>query len=369
VEAAIDLAAVAIERERSERALQERESRLRAILDHAFAVVWVKDMDGRYTMVNRRFEEATGFSSVVALGRTDRQLFGQALAEAYGASEREVLQTLRPVESEDELPHPDGPHLYLSVKFPLVRADGTAYALCCVASDISGRKRAERGLERSREELRALAARLHSVREEERVRISRDIHDHLGQMLTVLQMSLSLLTGSVRGAGGLDREAIAAQLQSMQDLVASLLSDVRRIVTELRPEVLDTLGLAAALEWQAAEFCRRTGIECSVALPGGAVQADAERATVLFRIFQEALSNVARHSGARRVQIELRRDGAFLEMRVADDGRGITQAEERASGSLGLLGMRERAAMLGGSTVISGAAGNGTTVTVRLPAG
>jgi len=220
----------------------------------------------------------------------------------------------------------------------------------------------------SREELRALAARLHSVREEERLRISRDIHDHLGQMLTVLRMNQSLLIRSVREAGAVDREAVAAQLESMQELVSNVLSSVRRIVTELRPEVLDTLGLAAALEWQAAEFGRRTGIACTVSLPGGAVEAGAERSTVLFRICQEALSNVARHAGAGRLQVELRRDGPFLEMSIADNGRGITQGEERASACLGLLGMRERAAMVGGTMDIVGAPGRGTTVTVRLPA-
>ena len=148
-----------------------------------------------------------------------------------------------------------------------------------------------------------------------------------------------------------------------------MLASLRRIVTELRPEVLDTLGLAAALDWQAAEFARRTGIACQVSLPGGAVAADAERSTALFRIFQEALTNVARHAGAGRVEVELRREGALLEMTVADNGRGITQAEERASTSLGLLGLRERAAMLGGTVTIAGAPGEGTTITVRLPAG
>jgi signal transduction histidine kinase len=153
----------------------------------------------------------------------------------------------------------------------------------------------------------------------------------------------------------------------MHELVGNLLSSVRRIVTDLRPEVLDALGLAAALEWQAAEFGRRTGIACSVALPAEAVPAGPERATALFRICQEALSNVARHSGAKRVRIELQRDAPFLVMRVADDGRGITPEEQRAPSALGLLGMRERAAMLGGTARIEGVAGRGTTVTVRLP--
>jgi PAS domain S-box-containing protein len=367
-EAGAAIAAIAIECERGRRGLSESEARLRAILDHAFALVWLKDVEGRYIMVNRHWEETLGISAAMAAGRTDAQLFGREIADVFTQNDRKALEAGRPVEFEEEVALHDGPHIYLTVKFPLARPDGTAYAVCGAATDITRRKRAERGLEQSREELRALAARLHSVREEERMRIARDIHDHLGQMLTVLGMNQSLLIHSVREAAELDREVLATQLESMHELVGSLLSSVRRIVTELRPEVLDTLGLEAALEWQAAEFSRRTGIGCRVALPGGPVQAAPERATALFRICQEALSNVARHSGAGRVQVELWRDGASLVMSIADNGRGITPEEEGAPGSLGLLGMRERAAMLGGTAHVAAVPGGGTTVTVRLPA-
>jgi PAS domain S-box-containing protein len=362
------IASIAIEGDRGRRGLRESEARLRAILDHAFALVWLKDLEGRYIMVNRHWEETLGISAALAAGRTDAQLFGREIADVFTANDRRALEAGRPVEFEEEVTVRDGAHIYLTVKFPLARPDGTAYAVCGAATDITGRKRAERGLEQSREELRALAAKLHSVREEERVRIARDIHDHLGQMLTVLGMNQSLLIQSVREAGELDRQALAAQLESMQQLVGSLLSAVRRIVTDLRPEVLDTLGLEAALEWQASDFSRRTGIACSVTFPGGAVQAGPERAIALFRICQEALSNVARHSGAARVRVELRREDRSLVMSIADDGGGITPEQRESAASLGLLGMRERAAMLGGTVQVEGASGRGTTVTVRLSA-
>ncbi|HEX2199339.1 MAG TPA: PAS domain-containing protein [Burkholderiales bacterium] len=352
VEAGAALAAIAIEREHADRTLKQSEARLRAIVDHASALVLLKDAEGRYLMVNRRFEEVTGVPAAVALGRTDRQLFDQATADACTAHDRQVLESGRPFEFEEEIRHVDAPRVYLAVKFPLRRADGSAYAIGCVATDITERRRWE--------------WQLHGVREEERVRISRDIHDHLGQMLTVLRMNLALLIRSLRDSPVLEREALAVQLQSIEELVGRLIDSVRRIVTELRPEVLDSLGLAAALEWQAEEFSRRTGIACTLSLPGGAVEVGPERATALFRISQEALSNAARHSGADLVEIELRRDGAFLEMRIADDGRGIApQAGETVT--FGLRGMRERAAMLGGSATIAGAPGKGTTVTVRLP--
>jgi hypothetical protein len=366
VRAATYLAAVAIERDLADRALQTSESRLRAIVDHAFAMVYLKDLEGRYLMANRRFEEVTGIAATAVLGKTDHELFPRPLAEALKANDSKVLEGRAPVQFEEEIAQADGTHVYLSVKFPLPDAGGSPYAVGGISADITQRKRAERALARSREQLRALSARLLRVREEERARISREIHDELGQSLTALRMSQALLIRGLRAKGG---GALADQLESMQAVVDTVLAAVRRIATELRPDVLDALGLAAALEWQAAEFASRTGIACRVSVPQPWVERDAERSTALFRIFQEALTNVARHSGATRVTAELRRDGGMLELTVADDGSGFVEADERASSSLGLLGMRERAAMLGGETTIASAPGGGTTVTVRLPAG
>jgi PAS domain S-box-containing protein len=371
VEAATHLAAIAIEADASRRALQQSESGLRAVLNHSLAAVYLKDVDGHHMFVNRAFEQITGIPESAALGRTAHELFERAFADAYAANDGLVLQSRQATVFEEEAPQSDGTHTYLSVKFPLLDADGTPYALCGMTTDITSRKRAERELERSREELRALTARLHSVREEERARMSREIHDELGQMLTVLSMSQSQLIASLRGGGDAPpREALAAQLESMQKFVTTALASVRRIATELRPDVLDALGLAAALEWQAAEFTRHTGIRCEVSLPSVAMDVASERATALFRIFQETLTNVARHSGACGVRARLELSAGIVELTVADDGRGMQPEAARGGiGSLGLLGMRERAAMLGGEMRVASAPGKGTTVTVRLPAG
>ncbi len=370
VEAATHLAAVALEASASRRALQESEAGLRALMNHSLAAVYLKDVEGRHMFVNRAFEEITGIPESAALGRTAYELFARDFADAYAANDRRVLETRKATVFEEEAPQADGDHTYLSVKFPLLDADGTPYALCGMMTDITSRKRVERELERSREELRALTARLHSVREEERARISREIHDELGQMLTALRMSQGLLIAGLRGGGELAaREALAAQLESMQKLVSTALASVRRIATELRPDVLDALGLAAALEWQAAEFARHTGILCAVSLPGTAIEVAPERATALFRIFQETLTNVARHSGARAVHAQLTGSAGIVELTVADDGRGMPPEAARGGvASLGLLGMRERAAMLGGETQVASSPGRGTTVKVRLPA-
>ena len=369
VQAASDLAAIAVERDVSDRALQDSESRLRAILDHAFSVVFLKDLEGRYMMVNRHFERVTGLGAAAVLGKTDLEFLPRESAEAFIANDRRMLEARAPIEVEEVLRLTDGEHVYLSVKFPLLRADGSPYAICGISSDITSIKSRKRELERSREELRALTARLQAVREEERVRISREIHDELGQVLTALRMNQTLLVRSLRaGEPAADRAAIVAQLESMQELVKGALSSVRRIATELRPQVLDSLGLAAALEWQAAEFSQRTGIACTVAVSPAPVETDPQRATALFRICQEALTNVARHAAASRVQVDLRHSGAGVELVVADDGRGM-ELEAGHGVSLGMLGMRERAAMFDGEVLFTSAPGRGTTVTARLPAG
>jgi signal transduction histidine kinase len=155
----------------------------------------------------------------------------------------------------------------------------------------------------------------------------------------------------------------------MQEIAGSVLTCVHRIATELRPEALDGLGLAAAIEWQAADFTRRTAIPCHVELPGVPLQPDPECSTVLFRILQEALTNVARHAGATEVRVGLRRDESFLELSVVDNGRGFSRIAGPAAASLGLIGMQERAAALHGSTTVASTPGAGTRVTARLPAG
>lgn len=366
VHAAAQLASIAIERDVSDRAVLASEARLRAILDHAPAAVYVKDLAGRYLLVNRRFEQTVGRPAGEIQGRTVHELFAREAAEALVANDRRVTETRSPVTIEEELALGDGPHVFLSTKFPLLDAAGAVYAVCGISTDITGRKHAEREIEASREELRALSQQLQRVREEERARISREIHDELGQLLTGLSMNQGLLLRDLRAAGPPCEEA-AAQLESMQELVRRLIASVRRIATDLRPEVLDALGIAVALEWQAAEFSRRTGIGCQVRLSHPSLQLDAERSTALFRIFQEALSNVARHSGATRVIAQLRRTPEAVVLAVADNGRGIVPAGQPERPALGLLGMRERAAILGGELRIEGLPGRGTTVTVRLP--
>jgi PAS domain S-box-containing protein len=247
-------------------------------------------------------------------------------------------------------------HLSLS---PL-RLDSTR-AVCLIASDLSEMKRAEQELRASSEQLRNLAAHLLTVREEERARISREVHDELGQSLTAVKMDLAWLAGRLPRRN----DRMLKKIRSTQQLTDRIVQSIRRISTELRPGVLD-LGLAAAVEWQVQEFQARSGIQCKVRLLTREVVAP-NASTAMFRIFQETLTNVARHAKATRAEVVLQKQPDRLVLLIRDNGRGFDQADPSLSKSLGLLGMRERAAILGGQVNISSAPGKGTTVTAWIP--
>jgi len=238
---------------------------------------------------------------------------------------------------------------------------GNTRAICLIASDLSETKRAEQELRASSEQLRNLAARLVSVREEEQARISREVHDELGQALTAVKMDLAWLAGRLPRTNSQMLERIRATRQ----LAARTIQSVRRISTELRPDVLD-LGLAAAVEWEVQEFQARSGIHCTVRLLTKEVFAP-DVSTTLFRILQETLTNVARHAKATRVEVVLQKQRDRMVLRIRDNGRGFDPKNPALSKSLGLLGMRERAAILSGAVSISSAPGTGTTVTAWIP--
>lgn len=229
--------------------------------------------------------------------------------------------------------------------------------------EIEERSAAEQHLKASQQSLRALAAHLQSVREEEWTRIAREFHDQLGQALTGLKLDLLWIMGQLPG----EASAVRERAQSMANLIDSTMESVRQIVSRLRPDVLDQLGLAAALSWQAEDFQRRSGIRCNVSLPREALQLDREQSTALFRIFQELLTNVARHAAATRVNVTLRAEAGELVLAVDDNGHGIEAAAVVSPRSLGLMGIRERLLPFGGRLEVAGIRGKGTAVKVTLP--
>ncbi|MEN3365510.1 MAG: hypothetical protein V7606_2784 [Burkholderiales bacterium] len=227
---------------------------------------------------------------------------------------------------------------------------------------INERKLAEEALRQSREELRQLASYQERIKEDERKRIAREIHDELGQNLLALRIDVSLLHTRT----GTTHPILNRKVHAVLDHIDSTMKAMRLIINNLRPTVLD-LGLNAAMEWQVKEFQRRTGIICELLMPEEELILDDERATALFRILQESLNNILRHAQASCAQIELYSDNGILSMKVADNGVGMFPGCRRKANSFGLVGIKERVSSLGGELIIENGPDKGTTVRVSIP--
>lgn len=229
----------------------------------------------------------------------------------------------------------------------------------------SARRETDRRLKESEEQLRLLAARVQAAREDERTTLARELHDELGQTLTGVKLELA------RAVETLTRERVTPQaidrLQSLMGLIDIGIETVKRLATQLRPPTLDHLGLPSAIRWEAMAFRARTGLRCHVKGIEERTALTREQQTVLFRIFQEALTNVVRHARASAVHVTLTERVRSFELRIRDNGAGISDAEIRSPRSIGLLGMKERAMLIGGTFDISGRRGKGTTIVVRVP--
>lgn len=275
---------------------------------------------------------------------------------------RAVEQPGAPIAAEIRCRHRDGSWKFVEVVAVNRFDDPAVGALVANYRDVTARREVEDELRGSRERLRKLSSRLSTVAEEERARIAREVHDEFGQKLTGLQMGISRLRA------GLPRDAAIQQSAgSLLALIDDLFRTVRAIATSLRPAVLDQLGLPSAIQWQAREFERLTGIECHVVTRLEQPRLDFARSTALFRGLQEALTNVARHARATRVQAQLRTEAGNLLLEISDNGQGTTEKELTRPDSLGLLGMRERIEEVGGTVQITSAPGKGTRLRLRVP--
>ena len=346
------------DRKRAEARLLEFEKVVESLEENIVVV----DREYRYLIANRAFLEYRDLQLEDINGRLVPEIVGQEFFERVVKSKLDECFQGSIVKYEMEFMHPKlGRRDLAATYLPIEGATGVD-RVAGVLEDITERKRAERELQRSFQELHALNGQLQSVREEERTRLARELHDELGQALTAIKIDLAAL----KAAPGHAQQA--QSIDGTLRLVDETIHSVRRISTELRPSVLDHLGLVAAVEWAAAEFQERTGIRCRVNLPETHRAIEPERATALFRIFQETLTNIARHAGATEVRIDLRQPGGNLELEVSDNGHGISEAQRAGPGSLGILGMRERALLMGGEFTIAGNSGKGTAVRVRIPA-
>lgn len=236
-------------------------------------------------------------------------------------------------------------------------------AVLFISRDVSQREEAERKIKDTGERLRNLALHLQNIREEERTLIVREIHDELGQMLTFLKIQIALVGKKLND----DQQILKDKIDSSLKLIDDSINSIQRIAEKLRPNILDELGIGPAIDWQAKDFSDRTGIECVCDLPKEEPFLDKEKSTAVFRIFQEALTNIARHANADKVFISLKEYKNNLILEIKDNGKGITVNQINDSRSLGILGMKERAMLFSGRVKIKSSMNSGTSVLVEIP--
>lgn len=357
-------------RRRAEEALRDSEQMLRGLFEFAPDTVVVVDAQGRLVRVNQQAEAMFGYRREELLGQHVEILLPERFRQQHVQQRDGYIGAprLRTMGAGLELfgRRKDGSEFPVDIMLSPLALDHGHMAIA-VVRDISRRKHAQDELKRSEEQLRALTARLQSVREEERARTARELHDELGHALTGLKMDVVASQKQLAKPGDDPRPVVRERLEAMSGLIDGMIKSVRRISSDLRPGLLDDFGLVAAIEWQANDFQSRSGIACELKSLPQEIALSRDAATAVFRIFQEALTNVARHARASRVEVVMVEDGGQLMLEVGDNGRGISDVELADKVSLGLLGMRERAAMLGGEVRITGTAGKGTTVQVRIP--
>ena len=350
------------ERKRAEEALRENEQKYRSLFDGSRDAVYITTREGQFVDFNNAILDLFGYTKDEMMRLNTKNLYAHPKNRLRFQREIEKKGSVR--EYEVEFSKKDGTKIYCLLTSSLRQSkDGKILGYHGVIRDITERRQWEDHLNNSREQLRALAARLQVVREEERTQIARQIHDELGQQLTGFKMDLSWLSKKLPKTN----KSLGNKTESMMKLIDEAIQSVRKISSELRPGILDDLGLVAAIEWQAQDFQKRSGIKCELKLNLKEIDLDRNLSTAVFRIFQETLTNVIRHAKATRVKTTLVKKNGKLELKVEDNGKGIGQNKIFDSKSLGLVGMRERILPWQGQIDIHGIRGQGTTVRVIIP--
>lgn len=353
-------------KERMEKALHESEDRYRQLVENISEGIVMQNQKGVITYANKRFLDMIGYTEDEVLGKPITRFLGGGLLKRREVQEAAQQDELRKA-TEVSWKRKDGDRIFTILSPQNIYNDKDQLrGRVSVLTDITNRRQAEKELHRSRELLRKLSQHLQTIKEKESKRIAREIHDELGQQLTALKMDLSWISSKVEPVDE-DAKKFLKKINAMSSLVDNTIQTVQKISAELRPGLLDDLGLVPALEWLAQEFENQTNVECRLQLHCEMVDLDPDCSTAIFRISQEALTNVYRHAKATKVNISLKEEDGNLILRIKDNGKGITADEVFGSTSLGLMGMRERVRPFGGAVNITGKPKKGTTLMVTLP--
>jgi len=344
-------------------------ARLVAVVESSDDAIISEDMNGIVTNWNRGATKIFGYSAEEMIGRSIRRIIPADRPE----EEEALFKRIRKGESVEHFEtmrvRKDGRHIMVSLSVSPIRgAAGEIIGASKTARDITEERRMEAELRGSQSQLRSLATNLRTVREEEAVRISREIHDQLGQALTGVQMDvMSLRRAMEKRRQSKEQAGTVAKLNMISEEIETTLQIARRVATELRPALLDSLGLAAAIEWQTREFEERASLFCNITLPEESVELDPERGTAVFRIFQEVLTNIVRHARATEVSVVLRMNAGAIVLEVSDNGVGIEPSKRSHLEGHGLLGIQERALAAGLRVTLTSEPGQGTCTTIEVP--
>ena len=345
------------ERKKAEEALRESELRYRSLVEQASDGIFLYDYTGKIIDVNSGGGKMLWYSMEEIKLLKIQDLFFEEDIKQTPLRFKEQLEG-KTVLSERSLKRKDGSSVAVEINTRML-ADNNFLG---IVRDITNRKQTEKELQQMNSQLRDLNSSIQTVREEERTNIAREIHDELGQQLTALKMDASWLNKKIMG-----NAVMTEKINDMISLIDETVKIVRRISADLRPIILDDIGLIAALEWYSAEFEKRTGIPCSFQSVFSELQLSKEIAICVFRIYQETLTNVARHSEATQVETKVDKVSETLLLTIKDNGKGFDSLAVRNKRTLGILGMKERAGMCGGNFSIESIDRKGTTVTLTLP--
>ena len=346
------------ERKRAEGALRESEDRFRLLVENSTDLVAEVTTDGRIQYASPNFETILGYASSELLGTSIfANVHGRDLPEVKARFEKD-LHT-----GDYRYRHQDGSWHWLESAGQRFRTSAGDDRIVFVSRDVTERKLAEHELEQSREQLQRFSEHLENTLDEQRKQISREIHDELGQLLTILKFDISWVTLNVSK----ESPELAEKIDAMRGTIGEALASVKRISRELRPPQLESLGLCGAIQWDVTSFSAKFGIHSTLRFSPSEFALDKDRSLVIYRVFHEALTNIARHAQATEVLIELDRKSDAVVLRVQDNGKGISNSEVRGTMSLGIVGMRERLRPWRGTLTIKGKKGEGTTVTADIP--
>ncbi|HSP89021.1 MAG TPA: PAS domain S-box protein [Ignavibacteriaceae bacterium] len=353
------------EKKKAEEDLISSEVRYRLLFKKNPLPMWVFDIETyKFLAVNFAAVKVYGYTVDEFLSMT---IFDIRPAEEVTRLRNYVSKPRKPFQSAGLWCHKkkDGTLMDVEVISHEIEFDGRPARLV-LSIDVTDKKKAEDELKNSREQLRELAGHLQNIREEERSAIAREIHDELGQVLTSLKMNLTFIDKKITSEEELNAPALHNEISEMKSVIDNSVKRIRKIITELRPEMLDQLGLISALEWQANEFKAKSGIECSLENYFGETTVNKNISIAVYRIFQEALTNVIRHSKATKVDIKIGRANNHLELEICDNGIGFDQKKNKSK-TFGVLGMRERAIILGGDFNVENIKPSGTRISVNIP--